>query len=263
MNQAKPAVRRPVLRHKILYVLSVVALGALLCVNFGTIYTLILHPDGNHSRLMQLAYLCMVAGLLVLAGQVLLVLKRIIAVIGRDAAEAGELAERLEQLVVMDSLTKTYNRGKFEEVLNRELGNVRRYCLDLSGVMLDVDGFKAINEAQGYAAGDRLLANLAHHLNSLLRDNDYLFRWRGGKFIILAPHTDIDKAAIMAEKLRQRVGHKLFGGTVRMTLSLGVAQALEDDTPETFRQRLQAGLATAKNAGRDRVAVNRAHSTQA
>lgn len=257
MRTDKPSARRPKKRYQAMYVLSVLALAGLLCVNFGAIYTLILKPGGDHARLMQLAYLCMVAGLLILAGQALLVLKRIVAALGRDAAEAGELAEQLEQLAIIDTLTKAFNRGKFEEVTARELGNVRRYGLELSGVMLDVDGFKAINEAHGYGAGDRLLANLAHHLDSLLRNNDYLFRWRGGKFIILAPHTDIDKAAIMAEKLRQMVGHKLFGGKIRMTLSLGVAQALADDTPETFRQRLQAGLAAAKNSGKDRVSVNR------
>lgn len=258
MPKDKPAAHRHKLRYKVLYVLSVLALAVLLCVNFGAIYTLILDPGGNHARLMQLAYLCMVVGLLVLAGQTLLVLKRIVAEIGRDAAEAGELADRLEQLTVIDTLTRAYNRGKFEEVVSRELGNVRRYGLEFSGVMLDVDGFKAINEAHGYSAGDRLLANLAHHLNTQLRSNDLLFRWRGGKFVILAPHTDVDKCAIMAEKIRQAVGHKLFGGKIRMTLSLGVTQALTDDTPETFQQRLQAGLASAKNAGRDRVAVNRA-----
>jgi diguanylate cyclase (GGDEF)-like protein len=124
--------------------------------------------------------------------------------------------------------------------------------------MLDLDGFRAINQAHGYSAGDRLLANLAHFLDDKLRSNDFLFRWHGGKFIILCPHTDIDRAAIVAEKLRMLVGHKIFGGKIRVFLSLGVTQAEEEDTMESFLQRLQSGLAASKNGGRNQVSVVRA-----
>jgi diguanylate cyclase (GGDEF)-like protein len=243
------APHRPKARYKALYAASILALAALLCVCFGMVYTLRLDPEGNHARLMQLAYLCMVAGFFILAAQGLLVYKKVMARMDRDAVRADELAEQLERLAVLDSLTQAYNRGKFEEVIARELGNVRRYGLD---------GFRAINQAHGYSAGDRLLANLAHYLDDKLRTNDFLFRWHGGKFIILCPHTDIDRAAIVAEKLRMLVGHKIFGGKIRVFLSLGVAQAEEDDTAEAFLQRLQSGLAASKNGGRNQVTVVRA-----
>jgi diguanylate cyclase (GGDEF)-like protein len=245
-------------RYKALYAASILALGALLCVCFGMVYTLRLDPGGDHTRLMQLAYLCMVAGFFVLAAQGLLVCKKVLSGMGRDAARADELAEQLERLTVLDSLTQAYNRGKFEEIMIQELCNVRRYGLDLSGIMLDLDGFRTINQAHGYSAGDRLLSNLAHFLSDQLRTNDFLFRWHGGKFIILCPHTDIDRAAIVAEKLRMLVGHKIFGGKIRVFLSLGVAQAGEDDTLDSFLQRLQSGLAASKNGGRNQVTVVRA-----
>ncbi|XXJ21358.1 GGDEF domain-containing protein [Desulfovibrio caledoniensis] len=245
-------------RYKALYAASILALAALLCVCFGVVYTLRLNPDGDHTRLLQLAYLCMVAGFFVLAAQGLLVYKKVLPGMGRDATRADELAEQLERLTVLDSLTQAYNRDKFEEIMTRELGNVRRYGLDLSGIMLDLDGFRAINQAHGYSTGDRLLSNLAHFLSAQLRTNDFLFRWHGGKFIILCPHTDIDRAAIVAEKLRMLVGHKIFGGKIRVFLSLGVAQAGEDDTQDSFLQRLQSGLAASKNGGRNQVTVVRA-----
>ncbi|EGB15054.1 diguanylate cyclase [Pseudodesulfovibrio mercurii] len=253
----RSATARPTARHKALYALSVAALALLLCACFGVVYSLRLHPDADRDRLLHLAYLCMAGGFLVLAAQGLLVFKKILAPMGRDAARADELAELVERLAVLDSLTQAYNRGKFEEIITRELDNVRRYGLDLSGIMLDVDGFRAINQLHGYYAGDRLLANLAHYLDAQLRSNDFLFRWHGGKFIILCPHTDIDRAAIVAEKIRMLVGHKLFGGKVRMFLSLGVVQAEEEDTAETLMQRLQAGLAASKNGGRNQVTVVR------
>ncbi|OIQ49598.1 putative diguanylate cyclase YdaM [Pseudodesulfovibrio hydrargyri] len=253
-----PAPHRLKARYKALYAASLLALAALLCVCFGMVYTLRLDPGGDHARLMQLAYLCMVAGFFVLAAQALLVYKKVMACMGQDAARADEMAEQMERLAVLDSLTQAYNRGKFEEIAAQELGNVRRYALDLSGIMLDLDDFRSINQAHGYSTGDRLLANMAHFLNDKLRNNDFLFRWHGGKFIILCPHTDIDRAAIVAEKLRVLVGHKIFGGKIRVSLSLGVAQAGEDDTLESFLQRLQSGLTASKNGGRNQVTVVRA-----
>jgi diguanylate cyclase (GGDEF)-like protein len=163
----------------------------------------------------------------------------------------------IDKLSVYDELTKVYNRYKFESVAERELDNVRRYDIPLSAIMFDIDDFKRINEGHGYRTGDMLLANLARYVSARLRKTDYVFRWRGGKFIILAPHTDIDKAAMVAEKLRQIVGHKLFGGKIRMTLSLGVVQGRADDTMETFLHRLQSALTGAKNQGRNRVVVGR------
>lgn len=256
-NQAKQHNHRLKKRYKAFYTLSVLALVGLFCVNFGVIYTLVIEPPAEPTELMRLVYLTMVTGFFILAAQALLVIKKVIARLNRDAATMEEMSERLERLSVFDDLTNAFNRSKFESVSDRELGHVRRYESDLSGIMFDVDNFKAINEDHGYSAGDRLLANLAHYVDSKLRTNDYLFRWRGGKFIILAPHTNLDKAAMVAEKLRQLVGHKLFGGKIRMSVSLGVAQADPEDTMDSFIQRLQTALATSKNGGKNRVTVDR------
>jgi diguanylate cyclase (GGDEF)-like protein len=244
-------------RYKLFYVLSVVSLAALLCVNFGVIYTLILAPPDDPALLMKFVYIVMVAGFFVLAAQALLIFTRVLAALGRETHEMERMRGEIDKLSVYDELTKVYNRYKFESVAERELDNVRRYDIPLSAIMFDIDDFKRINEGHGYRTGDMLLANLARYVSARLRKTDYVFRWRGGKFIILAPHTDIDKAAMVAEKLRQIVGHKLFGGKIRMTLSLGVVQGRADDTMETFLHRLQSALTGAKNQGRNRVVVGR------
>lgn len=244
-------------RYKVFYILSVVAMAVLLCANFSVIYTLIVSPPDEPKMMMKFVYLIMVAGFLILAAQAVLVFTRFVALLGRDAREAEQLNKQLEQLSVYDNLTKVYNREKLESVGSRELENVRRYSTPLSGIIFDIDDFKKINETNGYRTGDKLLANLAQFVSGKLRSTDYVFRWRGGKFIILAPHTGIDKAAIVAEKLRQIVGHKIFGGKIRMTVSLGVTQGREDDTLDSFLLRLQSGLAGAKNQGKNRVVVTR------
>ncbi len=244
-------------RYKLFYILSVVALAVLFCANFSVIYTLILTPPEDPGLTMKFVYLIMVGGFLVIAAQTLLVFTRFISMLGRESKAMEDMNRQLDELSVYDELTKVFNRYKFESVISRELENVRRYSSPLSGIMLDIDGFKAVNEAHGYRTGDRLLANLAGFIDSKLRTTDYVFRWRGGKFIILAPHTDIDKAAMVAEKLRKIVGHKLFGGKIHITLSLGVIQAVGDDSMETFLHRIQSALTAAKNKGRDCVIVTR------
>ncbi|MBI9078558.1 MAG: GGDEF domain-containing protein [Pseudodesulfovibrio sp.] len=256
MNDKRPIAKLKT-RYKLFYIFSVIALAVLFCINFGVIYTLIITPPDNPENMMQFVYLLMVTGFLILAAQALLIFTRLIALLGKDSKALEGMSEQLEQLSVYDDLTKVYNRYKFETVANRELENVTRYSSNLSGIMFDIDDFKVINETYGYRTGDKLLASLAQFVNGKLRKTDYVFRWRGGKFIILAPHTDIDKAAIVAEKLRQIVGHKLFGGKIRMSLSLGVIQAANDDSMETFLHRIQAALTGAKNKGKNCVVVGR------
>ncbi|MDD3311297.1 GGDEF domain-containing protein [Pseudodesulfovibrio sp.] len=244
-------------KYKLFYVLSLAALAALFCANFGVIYTLLITPPEEPGAMMKFVYLLMVAGFFILAAQALLVFTRFVAMLGREDATMEEMNQQLDKLTILDDLTKVYNRHKFEAVAERELENVRRYHSTLSGIMFDIDDFKALNEAHGYRTGDRLLASLAQFVSAKLRSTDYVFRWRGGKFIILAPHTDLDKAAIVAEKLRRIVGHKLFGGKIRMTLSLGVVQGREDDSTETFVHRIQSALTGAKAQGKNRVMVSR------
>lgn len=239
------------------YVLGVLALGGVLIAFFAYAYALIVSPPEDPNSALNLAILVTVIGFVVLVSQAFLVFTRFISVLGSDEATVRELRAELDQLMVLDPLTRVYNRYKFESVIDRELENVRRYGNPLSGVMFDIDGFKSINEAHGYPAGDRLLADMAAFVKSKLRNTDYIFRWHGGKFIILAPHTDIDHAVQLAEKLRELAGHKLFGGKIRLTLALGVIQAVDSDTMETFLRRLQSALTGAKHQGPDRVSMVR------
>lgn len=257
MENHKQTIQKLKTRYKLFYIISLVGLAVLMCANFGVIYTLIVTPPEDPRTMMKFVYLLMVAGFFILAAQGLLVFTRFIAMLTKESETMEDMADKLEKLTIHDDLTKVYNRFKFESVAERELENVRRYSSELSGIMFDIDNFKALNEAHGYRTGDKLLANLARFVDTKLRSTDYLFRWRGGKFIILAPHTDIDKAAIVAEKLRQIVGHKLFGGKIKMTVSLGVVQGLSTDSLDSFLHRMQSAMTSAKNQGRNCVVVTR------
>lgn len=240
-------------RSILLYTLSIFLLGVVLLLNFGLLYNLSIVPAVSPDKYMKFAYLLMIGGLLVLGAQALLIFRGLIADMGRDRQKARELSEKIAQLTVIDDLTKAFNRLKFDSVMARELENIRRYKSVLSGMMFDIDGFRAINEKHGYNAGDKLLYQLARYVNKRIRKTDYLFRWRGGKFIILAPHIDCNRATEIADKLRRVVEKTPFGDSVNLTISVGVTQAAGRDTMETFLQRLQGSLTSAKNKGRNCV----------
>lgn len=252
MSNEKPP-RNNRSRSILLYTLSLFLVGVVLLLDFGLLYNQSVNPDLPPERLMKFAYLLMVGGLLTIGAQALLVFKGLIANIDKDRIKAKELSDKVAQLTVIDDLTKAFNRFKFDSVMARELENIRRYKSVLSGIMFDIDGFRDINEKHGYNAGDKLLYHLARYVNKRIRKTDYLFRWRGGKFIILVPHIDYDKATEVADKLRTMVESTPFGDSIAITISLGVTQASSRDTMETFLQRLQNAMTSAKHKGKNQV----------
>ncbi|WP_147819746.1 GGDEF domain-containing protein [Salidesulfovibrio onnuriiensis] len=251
MNEKKPADNKN--RAVLLYAASLFVVGLVLFLDFGLLYNQSVTGGFSPDKLTKFAYLLMVGGLLTLGAQALLVFKGIIANMDKDREKARELGDKVAQLTVIDDLTKAFNRFKFDSVMARELENIRRYKSVLSGIMFDIDGFREINERHGYNAGDKLLYQLARYVNKRIRKTDYLFRWRGGKFIILAPHIDCAVAREVAEKLRQMVENTPFGDGISFTISLSVTQGSSRDTMEIFLQRLQNGLTSAKNKGRNCV----------
>ncbi len=254
-GDSKPRNRTPRSRKRaaVLYSLSLLLLAAVLILDFGLLYNQSITPHIRPERLLRLAYLLMLGGILIMGAQALLIFKGVLANLDQDKRKADELSEKVAQLTVIDDLTKAFNRFKFDSVMARELENIRRYKSILSGIMFDIDGFRAINEKHGYNAGDAVLAQLVRYVNKRIRKTDYLFRWRGGKFIILTPHADREKATEAAEKLRKLIASAQFSGAITLTVSLSVTQAKGTDTMESFLQRLQTGLTCAKNKGHDKI----------
>ena len=98
----------------------------------------------------------------------------------RLAAEMEALvhSEReLKEMGVRDPLTGLYNRHHFNDVIRRELANVRRYGTELSVLLVDVDRFKEINDVKGHALGDDVLRFVANYLTTCIRESDFVFRW--------------------------------------------------------------------------------------
>ena len=167
---------------------------------------------------------------------------------------------------VIDSLTGLYDRRFFEQRLAQEFSRARRYNLPLSLLRLDVDGFAAVNRTHGRHAGDQVLNVLGKLLADALRAEDVAGRWSGNEFVVLAPSTELEGAAVLARRLRKAIGSFQFQSAAHTadhqplpcTVSVGVATfdantAHEDALLDAAAMR----LAEAKNRGGDRVVVRR------
>ena len=163
---------------------------------------------------------------------------------------------RLEELAVTDSLTGLKNHGAFAQRLSEEFERAKRYDLDLSLIMLDVDYFKQYNDSFGHLEGDGVLRRLGELLCEHARPSDFAARYGGEEFAIILTNTSFDGALAVAERLRQGVETEPFEkGSV--TISVGVAGMTADllDMNALIRAA-DAALYQAKRAGRNRIAHN-------
>ncbi len=166
-----------------------------------------------------------------------------------------KLNKELHALAHKDPLTGTQNRLAFMKTMEEEIERAKRYGEPLSVIMFDIDFFKKINDTYGHGTGDEVLKKLVDIIEKNLRKSDKLFRIGGEEFVIILPNTDIEKAKIVAEKLRKAICKTNFGRPGRITISLGVTSYLKEDNEDTLLDRVDEALYMAKNNGRNRVEV--------
>ena len=156
----------------------------------------------------------------------------------------------LDRLSRTDALTGLHNRRHVEEHLLAHESGSRRYGYALAILVVDVDHFKAVNDRSGHAAGDAVLRQVAELLRSTVRFEDLVGRWGGEEFVVIAPHTDVPAARVLAERLRTAVA----AGTAGVTVSIGGSAAVASSAAALLATA-DANLYAAKDAGRDRTAV--------
>ena len=167
--------------------------------------------------------------------------------------ESEHLAARLTHLATTDALTGVANRRHGEGILEDEIKRARRYKLPVALIGFDIDHFKAINDRYGHPVGDAALRTVAEVVLAALRTSDTLVRSGGEEFMIIAPHTSAIDALKMAEKIRQVVAQADIPGCDKVTISLGVAQAGEQESADALTLRVEAAMVRAKRAGRNCV----------
>lgn len=174
----------------------------------------------------------------------------------------SELEERvafrtrqLRELASREPLTGLYNRRYFNEMLQRQFSEAVRYNTDLSCLMIDLDEFKAANDAFGHQVGDEVLVLCAGTIVGQLRTADLAARYGGDEFIILLPQTDAESARILAERIVERfsrdVGERFPSVRVSMSMGISSLQSLEPKDAETLIRQADRALYDAKKAGKN------------
>jgi len=177
-----------------------------------------------------------------------------------------ELQEELRLLASIDPMTRLYNRRYFTTMADKILKLARREQNPLSLAILDIDRFKRINDTYGHLAGDRVITALSEKLMNRYRESDLLCRFGGEEFVILMPNTELDVAALLAERTRKEVEKLVVpynGETISMTVSIGVSQVdLEhEETLDPVLKRADDALYAAKKQGRNQVRTSPIIST--
>lgn len=174
--------------------------------------------------------------------------------------ERSYMKEKLQRLSTLDALTQVNNRHRVIDVLKKELLRARRYFLDLSVILFDIDNFKTINDFYGYQVGDVILKDLARITQETMRSIDEVGRYGGEEFLVILPETNLKNAGIAGNRLKTRVLNHIFPGIakdIKISLSIGITSYLRDVDigVDDMLRRTDQSLYEAKKRGKNCVFV--------
>jgi diguanylate cyclase (GGDEF)-like protein len=205
------------------------------------------------------------------AGTLIQTVARMLGTIEQQAAEINSFASRLDaaykelestntrlkETSFKDEVTGLYNRRFFSIRLEEEMQRHRRFNHPVSVVLMDLDGFKAVNDELGHAVGDETLRDVAQILVKHSRGINVVARWGGDEFSVLLVETSRAGARLYADRIRQVVSTHPFAHGKVITASFGIASLPDDDaaTSEDLVRTADEALYTAKRGGKNQVAI--------
>ena len=166
--------------------------------------------------------------------------------------------KRVEEMAATDPLTGLYNRRHFNRVLDQLFAEAQRYNKDLSCVMIDLDGYKQLNDTFGHQVGDQLLVLAGKVIAASMRRMDVAARYGGDEFVLLLPHASVEEASIAAQRIRDEFRQSsaaILNRKEGLTMSVGIG-SLQRHNPSGAEQLValaDSGLYAAKAGGRDRI----------
>ncbi|MDF1535065.1 MAG: sensor domain-containing diguanylate cyclase [bacterium] len=166
--------------------------------------------------------------------------------------------DELEQLALLDTLTRIGNRRYLEMTLESKLAETARYNTQIAIFFMDIDNFKDINDTWGHDAGDEVLKVVSRTLNGVIRPMDILGRWGGEEFIAATTNINRGTARSIGERFRkliERSSVPVNDQRITFTITVGATIARPDDDLASIVKRADQQMYKAKRAGKNRVAV--------
>lgn len=171
------------------------------------------------------------------------------------AAGMRRSRSRLSVMAERDALTGARNRYSLEPMLEAALEKYRRHETPASLLVIDLDHFKEINDRFGHNVGDLALKEITGIFLNATRAGDDVFRYGGEELVVLANGAKAEPAGRLAENLRRRIRRTPLETVGLLSVSIGVAEAHSNDTPESWFRRADELMYRAKEKGRNRVVV--------
>lgn len=172
----------------------------------------------------------------------------------RTNALLAEANRKLSYMASHDGLTGLLNRECIESILHELTDDMRKNHSVFTAIMADLDNFKGINDEFGHGAGDRVLQEVADVFAKAAPSNAYIGRWGGDEFVILLPRMEEEEAAALAETLRKTIEETVScPDRSPVSASLGVTQARDGETFESFYHKMDSALYHAKFRGKNTI----------
>jgi len=182
---------------------------------------------------------------------VTIVITNVIAYIFAQGLRTQALA--LEQLASEDYLTSTGNRRALQAKLEELHGVLKNHDRTATLLLLDLDHFKKVNDTYGHIKGDSILKQLSGLLYDYFNQKEHIFRFGGEEFLVVSPDKDLLQTYQEAQGFRRMVKDKIAIEGNELTISIGVAEYVKEESIDEWIHRVDLALYQAKNEGRDRV----------
>jgi diguanylate cyclase (GGDEF)-like protein len=163
--------------------------------------------------------------------------------------------EELEEISTHDALTSLYNRHEYRRILEQKMKSAQRYGDKFGLIMMDIDFFKLVNDNYGHDVGDEVLKTFASILKEHVREDDFVSRWGGEEFVIIANHAGDKELEKLTKKLQKEIAKTSFSPAPQLTASFGLTVYLDGDTQDSIFKRVDNALYTAKKTGRNRYII--------
>ena len=163
--------------------------------------------------------------------------------------------EELEHISTHDELTTIYNRAEYLKRVYIKLKSARRYNEHFGLILVDIDHFKLVNDNYGHGVGDEILKKFAKVLYSNIREDDFVARWGGEEFVIIANYVTVDDLEKLTKKLQKHISETSFLPVPKVTASFGLTIYMDGDNDESIFKRVDNALYTAKQNGRNTYVI--------